>query len=174
MGYTTSRSFSSTKIAVHPHSRGVYISNPVILAVTSGSSPLAWGILIFSCKSELAERFIPTRVGYTLSYWLYKLLSVGSSPLAWGILKASPRIDIKITVHPHSRGVYSSRGLAGADTTRFIPTRVGYTIMEDNEQSLFAGSSPLAWGIRIKRVKKSRMETVHPHSRGVYKENPRF
>ena len=53
----------------------------------------------------------------------------------------------KLSVHPHSRGVYFPLGL---------------------EVGLPGGSSPLAWGIHKQRCLANLPVTVHPHSRGVY------
>ena len=92
-----------------------------------GSSPLAWGIQIRLSQKNRFNRFIPTRVGYTLSESSVEDFLYGSSPLAWGILiqeemKASPQ-----AVHPHSRGVYLEIQCRLRGRLRFIPTRVGYT-----------------------------------------------
>ena len=55
--------------------------------------------------------------------------------------------------------------------SRFIPTRVGYTIARKSPAAPGCGSSPLAWGIRFGRDRRWKAETVHPHSRGVYTQS---
>jgi len=91
---------------VHPHSRGEYEDHGCATLSKAGSSPLARGIPVDHTFHGHALRFIPTRAGNTL------LLT--------------PR-RITATVHPHSRGEYYGRLIAG---------------------TLGAGSSPLARGIR--------------------------
>ena len=66
VGYTTSLFAFTGCFSVHPHSRGVYSSSLAEKFSVGGSSPLAWGILIHSCACKPLQRFIPTRVGYTL------------------------------------------------------------------------------------------------------------
>ena len=57
------------------------------------------------------------------------------------------------SVHPHSRGVYLLALLIHHCSSRFIPTRVGYTLIEVKLTVFLSGSSPLAWGIRRKNPK---------------------
>ena len=136
---------------VHPHSRGVYEPDRAWLAVS--------------------DRFIPTRVGYTLKEHIDSVYSNGSSPLAWGIPQYGndPFLNSRFIptrvgytskfqhserfrpVHPHSRGVYAARKL-------------------DFWEAF--GSSPLAWGIRLVEVFREVSRVVHPHSRGVYPGMP--
>ena len=136
----------------------------------SGSSPLAWGILIEFVSSTGRLRFILTRVGYTWDIaWIFSHTAV--HPHSRGVYVKSDGLIVTLsTVHPHSRGVYAIQKKVTAQQERFIPTRVGYTFL-----LLFAtlcrtrfiptrvgytknryrkrlnkcGSSPLAWGIRI-------------------------
>ena len=155
---------------VHPHSRGVYVT--LVQYVT----PFV--------------RFIPTRVGYT-SRWttivypesavhphsrgVYAIGSQTTSinasvhPHSRGVYVLHRSLPDIPAVHPHSRGVYMTGGWMLAISNRFIPTRVGYTLLaakqppsiqrfiptrvgytaavRRNEASP-SGSSPLAWGIR--------------------------
>ena len=93
-----------------------------------GSSPREWGTLPRTLRLYIVDRFIPTRVGNTsapASGWRpqpvhphasgehihnlpEELKEVGSSPREWGTLDAL----VRQAVH-----------------TRFIPTRVGNTVM---------------------------------------------
>ena len=153
-------------VPVHPHSRGELPHRNPGDEVPSGSSPLAWGVVVLLFLGEFRRRFIPTRVG---SCWKFE------------------NSFIILSVHPHSRGEllwsngpvpegYGSSPLAWgvADfirfspfTSRFIPTRVGscactffrscappvhpHSRGELALRPLFAsvalGSSPLAWGV---------------------------
>ena len=157
----------------------------------SGSSPLAWGILIEFVSSTGRLRFILTRVGYTWDIaWIFSHTAV--HPHSRGVYVKSDGLIVTLsTVHPHSRGVYAIQKKVTAQQERFIPTRVGYTFL-----LLFAtlcrtrfiptrvgytknryrkrlnkcGSSPLAWGILLPRSFPCFGLSVHPHSRGVYLE----
>ena len=113
---------------------------------TRGSSPRAWGILLYYQDKGGGARFIPTCVGYTCG------CGPGVPPLS---------------VHPHVRGVYqmenkkldvdsgSSPRAWGIRSTgsrfprpfRFIPTCVGYTAVIAVKPDAKNGSSPRAWGI---------------------------
>ena len=94
-------------MAVHPHVRGAYQASFAITASYSGSSPLAWGLLIESEENENDSRFIPTCVGLTFAYSGELPDFHGSSPRAWG-LQSCVR---------HMR-----------ERFRFIPTCVGLTM----------------------------------------------
>ena len=144
-GMVRSRGGGST--AVHPHSRGVYKTTGLELIDDCGSSPLAWGIRLPRVCALVRGRFIPTRVGYTLTPAMNQYGVNGSSPLAWGI---------------------QAQGYCREAAQRFIPTRVGYTFISPITALIGAGSSPLAWGIHSKANKSIKANAVHPHSRVVY------
>ena len=94
------------KTAVHPHACGEYNKAPVPSWSGGGSSPRVWGILPGGSAERAHPRFIPTRVGNTLSMriencpasvhphacgeylsWMWKSKpTAGSSPRVWGIL----------------------------------------------------------------------------------------
>ena len=146
-----------------------------------GSSPRVWGILLrHRCRPPQA-RFIPTRVGNTIR----------------GI-----RWTRRGTVHPHACGEYGfignsdrhwngssprvwgirSQALKKVLTLRFIPTRVGNTIVCPNtvrdrsvhphacgeyfqsisKQVSSHGSSPRVWGIRSRLQKNMRRSRFIP------------
>ena len=171
MGHTTSPIQAEGLSTVHPHIRGAYVQEVVVLAVLErfiptyvghtvvgdisnhqlrGSSPHTWGIPLLSFWFLGAKRFIPTYVGHT------------SSSLATS--RANP-------VHPHIRGAYSPMPFT---------------------KPLMSGSSPHTWGIPLRtchtlqalrfiptyvgHTKMSKAnETkppVHPHIRGAYKTTP--
>ena len=89
----------------HPRSRGVYHGFPHICPDKQGSSPLARGLHNKLYNSELVERIIPARAGFTrlndefveknrdhprsrgvyLMRWSIGDILMGSSPLARGL-----------------------------------------------------------------------------------------
>jgi len=71
--------------AVHPHVRGEYVTVDVVSVDVIGSSPRAWGILLFLSSDNFPQWFIPTCVGNTTNYNLLQEGHLGSSPRAWGI-----------------------------------------------------------------------------------------
>ena len=93
-------------------------------------------------------RFIPTRVGYT---------ATGGIP------------DTLCTVHPHSRGVYIARMIMKPSSIRFIPTRVGYTLCNFDFFCCMVRFIPTRVGYTAQLQFLDFPDTVHPHSRGVYK-----
>ena len=156
---------------VHPHTRGEHNSLASDFQPWAGSSPHAWGTLQTRCANFDSPRFIPTRVGNTLSSTcsngcpavhphtrgehVFGTASVpscsGSSPHAWGTHQA-PGLDLFLA--------------------RFIPTRVGNTpsvpvessrsavhphtrgehACRDRVASSSSGSSPHAWGTLVIRA----------------------
>jgi len=153
--------------AVHPRSRGEYITPDTRSLEQVGSSPLARGIHEIHGHADLQARFIPARAGNT------RVAPCRSSPTA---------------VHPRSRGEYETaisaipqevgssplaRGIrpgsgASPHVCRFIPARAGNTSITPTDCELVPvhprsrgeyplsspppaftiGSSPLARGIR--------------------------
>ena len=128
VGNTLPRNYVTGASPVHPHSRGEHPNSTVGVEEPGGSSPLAWGTLAGRTVMALRSRFIPTRVGNTVSQGL--CIEQGA-------------------VHPHSRGEHSNsismRTPAGGSSPlawgtqlepirqtavlRFIPTRVGNTLL---------------------------------------------
>ena len=145
-GFTRPGTDGPTEHPDHPRSRGVYVKSPVHGIGTSGSSPLARGLLPAARRPVGPTGIIPARAGFTPS----------------GRPRGSPRRD-----HPRSRGVYSgvgvlwwtgvgssplARGLRSSSSSctdggRIIPARAGFT----------PAASPAA-----------PTHTDHPRSRGVY------
>ena len=130
----------------HPRSRGVYVARPARSSSTSGSSPLARGLL---GRAELiveGDGIIPARAGFT----------------SWRRPCTATTTD-----HPRSRGVYApsrctrtapagssplARGLLGfhqrhPGADRIIPARAGFT---------------------RKETETNANPQDHPRSRGVY------
>ncbi len=137
------------------------------------------------------SRFIPTRVGYTYHDFAFPVPISGSSPLAWGIRSGASVLSTEISVHPHSRGVYIARMIMKPSSIRFIPTRVGYTAGMTQREVAEKRFIPTRVGYTLcnfdffccmVRFIPTRVgytaqlqfldfpDTVHPHSRGVYKQ----
>ena len=104
----------------HPHLRGEYQGGYKCSTFSTGSPPLAWGILDDAYKAPTRLRITPTCVGNTLCC----LLS-----LVW------------YEDHPHLRGEYKCCQTQLHKGSRSPPLAWG--IDEWAEQ----GSPPLAWGI---------------------------
>ena len=111
---------------VHPHVRGVYKFFVQHFPSENGSSPRAWGLYDLSPERRYIIRFIPTCVGF-MWCWAHNA--------------------IKLSVHPHVRGVYKMGQVANLMKMRFIPTCVGFITSQE-----------------VPDVDLS----VHPHVRGVY------
>ena len=171
----------------HPRSRGVYATAPGARAGSTGSSPLARGLLRTVTVFSDVARIIPARAGFT---------SRRRRP-------QRPRAD-----HPRSRGVYwpgrrarppasgssplarglRARAAAVAFALGIIPARAGFTPVAVGRAPADRGSSPLARGLlpavrqpsqhlRIIPARagftpppgrRSRDRSDHPRSRGVY------
>ena len=169
---------STSEFAVHPHSRGVYSAIPVICFNRYTVHPHSRGVYLHQGYLTLSPlRFIPTRVGYTMFWQTVQFRRNGSSPLAWGILPRFLDYPLACKVHPHSRGVYTTKASLIELSTRFIPTRVGYTARAIASHLQKSGSSPLAWGIPPSpyfsppptrfiptRVGDTRFPSAHPHN----------
>ncbi len=144
VGNTSDHIISSVSISVHPHGRGEHLGYTLFSSRDPGSSPRAWGTLVFPRCLPLILRFIPTGVGNT---------------------RAEARPRRTHAVHPHGRGEHAGRAQSGRgadgssprawgtlsfyldvfDEARFIPTGVGNTLDLTTE----AGQ-----------------DAVHPHGRG--------
>ncbi len=144
VGNTGPRPRKAPGSAVHPHPRGEHLQHLPALRCPSGSSPPAWGTRWRAGLLSRSVRFIPTRVGNTVSscpptgptsvhphprgeHFINPdgtYVPNGSSPPAWGTLSQSHILDLP---------------------ARFIPTRVGNTCLPRD---------------------KSHAHAVHPHPRG--------
>ena len=152
---------------VHPHASGEHVRNVQRERVEAGSSPREWGTRISQRVCRHPSRFIPTRVGNTCCI---------------------ARATRPCTVHPHASGEHPGRITGCAKSAgssprewgtppprrqprqrhRFIPTRVGNTVMCCSSTTGFSvhphasgehlssccrppcagGSSPREWGTR--------------------------
>ena len=64
-GFTTLKSVFYVSLRDHPRSRGVYGTRPSGRSESTGSSPLARGLLIAALAEHNAPRIIPARAGFT-------------------------------------------------------------------------------------------------------------
>ena len=92
-------------------------------------------------------RFIPTRVGTTNWRRNDSCISRGSSPRVWGLRHLRERHTRTGTVHPHACGDYTGAQRHAHRLERFIPTRVGTTVVPTTTVELLP---------------------VHPHACGDY------
>ncbi|VEI15507.1 Domain of uncharacterised function (DUF2825) [Actinomyces viscosus] len=84
-GFTSCSFLSLDSRGDHPRSRGVYWMNGLIFSVSTGSSPLARGLLEFTDSADKHDGIIPARAGFTGGC---RIVGHGASD------------------HPRSRGVY--------------------------------------------------------------------
>ncbi len=171
--------------AVHPHTRGEHILSMSHPNPICGSSPHPWGTQRHHMWRRSISRFIPTPVGntalpfrrssqttvhpHTRGEHFYccgcDSFAAGSSPHPWG----TPIRAVHREAH-----------------RRFIPTPVGNTSAFSERLNHQCGSSPHPWGTRRRPPEASahhrfiptpvgntvsmsfatRMEPVHPHTRG--------
>lgn len=108
--------------------RGVYSANILVTTKKEGPSPHMWGLHPVRPAHPGRHRFIPMYVRFTS--WIMSIL-------------------IRITVHPHVRGVY---------TVRAFPV------------IRYHGPSPRTWGLFPAPPESLFVRAVHPHVRGVYTE----
>ena len=170
---------------VHPHVRGEHLPIPMPVASQDGSSPRAWGTLLYLPINRTFPRFIPTCVGNTGSQGSGGHLLIGSSPRAWGTLPLRPIACNEIRFIPTCVG----------NTGRLVPGSGGLSVHPHVRGEHFSytrqvvrpgGSSPRAWGTPDRRTHAShswrfiptcvgntappphwlRSVAVHPHVRG--------
>ena len=107
VGNTSSSVVSTNTGAVHPHGRGEHFNGFNFKHSAIGSSPRAWGTLVYRLFAYYKIRFIPTGVGNTIAFYITHFNPSGSSPRAWGT-------RVKLSDSQIVR--------------RFIPTGVGNTL----------------------------------------------
>jgi len=170
MGNTGSQSHRTTWRTVHPHTHGEHVTLLSFIHPLFGSSPHAWGTLCLVALRVPGGRFIPTRMGNTVS---------------------QARAALPSPVHPHTHGEHSipsacAKSIHGSSPHAwgtlvecailnngrwFIPTRMGNTICIRQptghkpvhphthgehapsfaRYSASSGSSPHAWGTPLGR-----------------------
>ncbi len=167
VGNTIQMVWRSLPEQVHPHGRGEYLIQYDISQGVKGSSPRAWGILVWIFWNNRAFRFIPTGVGNTFLQDRYcgtysvhphgrgeyqcKMdvgsLVQGSSPRAWGIHRFTPRAWYEVGFIPTGVGNTSSFQTIAASGKVHPHGRGEYTL---TYPAVYPqdGSSPRAWGIQ--------------------------
>ena len=151
----------------HPRSRGVYSPHGSAPACLSGSSPLARGLPAQHGIDRLGRGIIPARAGFTAG-------GFGASG--------------HLSDHPRSRGVYAGTDFPAGIIAGIIPARAGFTTRNRAQRMNRMGSSPLARGLRTKKIVSLILRRIiparagftrndrgedqrhgdHPRSRGVY------
>ena len=152
-----------------------------------GSSPLARGLPLGAAKTELGDRIIPARAGFTALEGRGSAL-LRDHPRSRGVYDEIIESDAEdIGSSPLARGLLLAQALAH-DGWGIIPARAGFTETSRIEVAWTYGSSPLArgllelfltvfgsariiparagftWTARTRRA----CRTDHPRSRGVY------
>ena len=208
-GSTSPRATRAADGPDHPRSRGVYARATGLEAAFPGSSPLARGLLQDSPDIGGVLRIIPARAGSTPAwsqsrrpsgdhprsrgvYWPDENLTPdggGSSPLARGLPKITAGSRVLDGIIPARAGstLLSSHSSTGA---RDHPRSRGVYNYQDLLRRLYAGSSPLARGLRAPQTARGAPSGIiparagstewnaseslegkdHPRSRGVYPE----
>ena len=206
-GFTGYTSCDECRRQDHPRSRGVYDGGQGDGSSNLGSSPLARGLQPPLPGAAGRPRIIPARAGFTVE-GVGGFPYGGDHPRSRGVYSPSTRsATTPVGSSPLARGLH---GAHGAEELRsgIIPARAGFTLMicafwsprKDHPRSrgvyaaahastpIFAGSSPLARGLREQRLSAVNTEGIiparagftsgpywrrgtfrdHPRSRGVY------
>ena len=127
VGFTPPCCSHGRRSAVHPHARRVYRPGRPTMTAATDLFPRAWGLHVLVHRLSALCRFIPTCVGFartafaTTSPWRPISTYVGFACQECPPTGTDP-------VHPHARGVYSSKSVL---------------------VSLASGPSPRAWGLRL-------------------------
>ena len=186
-GFTTSGPTPVSSGPDHPRSRGVY-RNPLVEPVLrGGSSPLARGLPPQPNPTQLRDRIIPARAGFTsFSYpFLYgpkdhprsrgvytspapqTTCCTGSSPLARGLLSVASGVPETVLDHPRSRGVYivivfyRHSFLGSSPLARGLHGQAGVVVVGQ-------GIIPARAGFTPPHPAHGAGQQDHPRSRGVY------
>ena len=130
----------------HPRSRGVYPPRGPRIGASSGSSPLARGLLRPLPGSGEAGGIIPARAGFTPGR------------------RSAPAYP---SDHPRSRGVYLKFNLRPVDGAGSSPLARGLLVIPRVSCSI-DGIIPARAGFTHRRRPRPRPGRDHPRSRGVY------
>ena len=165
-GFTAHRRRRRLRRADHPRSRGVYPRSRRALVPSTGSSPLARGLLRGFRPGGEPERIIPARAGFT-GHLSEPPSSEGDHPRSRGVYtREMTVVDRRTGSSPLARGLRREVGGAVGDGG-IIPARAGFTATpssrwpprrdhprsrgvyrrDANENRPPAGSSPLARGL---------------------------
>ena len=131
-------------IAVHPHACGEHVLFYLILAFNCGSSPRVWGTPANPGRRFFARRFIPTRVGNTLTG-----AEQGSTP----------------TVHPHACGEHPGRAIYKWAHIGSSPRVWGTPVIKTDEEA-YKRFIPTRVGNTSSSHSDTFLKSVHPHACG--------
>ena len=151
VGNTPVRSHGPMRGAVHPHAGGEHSASATWAASCVGSSPRGWGTPGFGQAVIDEHRFIPTRVGNTISM---------------------PMACCSRAVHPHAGGEHR-RPLAGVEHETGSSPRGWGTHQLDDDMSPEARFSPTRVGNTASASARMCSSTVHPHAGGEHGHHPR-
>ena len=184
-GFTTSRWPGCASAWDHPRSRGVYARALGFSTGSSGSSPLARGLPQSASAPGKRRGIIPARAGFTRrrrrrrrggrdhprSRGVYSAASraarsaAGSSPLARGLLPLRPPISRPGGIIP-ARAGFTRRRLAPGDHRADHPRSRGVYSSSPAESPPASGSSPLARGLRGRRIAPRAVPRIIPARAG--------
>ena len=191
-GFTADRGRVPAAARDHPRSRGVYEFPDLQAAWEAGSSPLARGLQAVARDITAAARIIPARAGFTRDHRLRRpvgpdhprsrgvytlpygsvLRRQGSSPLARGLRQPAAAGTLRPGIIP-ARAGFTPAGERPRWRGRDHPRSRGVYRATGKPVMLYAGSSPLARGLRHRYEGASAPAPDHPRSRGVYGKLPR-
>ena len=206
-GFTESTRPSTATRPDHPRSRGVYVARSAVEGMGTGSSPLARGLLAGALVDQHRPRIIPARAGFTggrprqptrysdhpRSRGVYSRILFGgregggSSPLARGLQAVVEAMAGRPRIIP-ARAGFTPAGRPAWRVSPDHPRSRGVYRSQRVHINLWAGSSPLARGLRVAGTLPDDMVRIiparagftprprplaqlrrdHPRSRGVY------
>ena len=150
----------------HPRSRGVYATAPAVLALVTGSSPLARGLHRRAGAPGLAPGIIPARAGFTPE-GLRAILDGGDHPRSRGVYSCGCHGQLPtLGSSPLARGLPQPIELV-LGPPGIIPARAGFT-SELGTKIGGLGIIPARAGFTQGRVRRGVGGEDHPRSRGVY------
>jgi hypothetical protein len=153
---------------VHPHVRGDYSSQKMIVAWGYGPSPRAWGLQLASLSVFHQRRSIPTCVGTTNPGGHQRVLDpFRSIPTCVGTTGFHGGHMRRWEVHPHVRGDYGWGELRALLASVHPHVRGDY-VHPIQPHTTPTGPSPRAWGLHQPGRFVSQRQPVHPHVRGDY------
>ena len=187
-GFTHSRSPIGNRTKDHPRSRGVYTSISYMVSPFGGSSPLARGLRLREVHSPAGLRIIPARAGFTSAFpasrdWgadhprsrgVYRrrmsawCASRGSSPLARGLLPVMEDGAVRLGIIP-ARAGFTSRDGGWCCASWDHPRSRGVYSAPDRAARSAEGSSPLARGLRPRRLRSCHRRWIIPARAGFTK-----
>ena len=184
-GFTGRSGRGRTGRGDHPRSRGVYWPGVAYGAGVAGSSPLARGLLGEESHGSRGSGIIPARAGFTSQSTWRDVSPSGSSPLARG-LQVVADLPQKVGGIIPARAGFTVYGNLVYSKRRIIPARAGFTApssnglesMQDHPRSrgvypdetgvtdCSGGSSPLARGLQLSKMKAANYDRIIPARAG--------